>query len=427
MGSSHELWTGKVILKDLPAGKYDADAVCKQALKLRIEFRDREFILDHARFAAAAPEPTKGLFSAYGRNKRIVKQCSLTLEGSPHSVHVAMYHDVSRASASVARAQVQQQLREVMFGMQFKSPFVAKVIGYVIRAEPVVSEDEQEALYQLDALVFEATPSVEFTLQQVIVRRDIDVPLELPFYVRQVLTALAEAETWYGGNLALRNVDGTRIVIFRLPDRTMCARYCDLSAVRVEEKALDRSAVSGETADAYAPEVKRQHGFVTSRTDGYCLGLVVAQALVVAASTVANAGPTTKDGKPVTFEELRAAGPAALLAAMEALPVRVDNGLYEMACRLLTVEPGLRPSAVACLTGLTPGQPVTYAGVGAQSAAVLEKPYEVADWIVATEPASEAPDILVEQSTLAPGSGARPVDLAPSEIVSSDSIHSAPS
>jgi hypothetical protein len=152
MGSSHELWTGKVILKDLPAGKYDADAVCKQALKLRIEFRDREFILDHARFAAAAPEPTKGLFSAYGRNKRIVKQCSLTLEGSPHSVHVAMYHDVSRASASVARAQVQQQLREVMFGMQFKSPFVAMVIGYVIRAEPVVFEDEQEALYQLDAL-----------------------------------------------------------------------------------------------------------------------------------------------------------------------------------------------------------------------------------------------------------------------------------
>jgi hypothetical protein len=83
----------------------------------------------------------------------------------------------------------------------------------------------------------------------------------------------------------------------------------------------------------------------------------------------------------VTFEELRDAGPAAPLAAMEALPVRADNGLYEMACRLLAVEPGLRPSAVGCLTGLTPGRPVTYAGVGAQSAAVLEKPYEVADWI----------------------------------------------
>jgi hypothetical protein len=157
---------------------------------------------------------------------------------------------------------------------------------------------------------------------------------------------------------------------------------------------MDGSALSGETADAYAPEVQQQHGLVTSRTDGYCLGLVVAHALVVAASTVANAGPTTKDGKPVTFEELRGAGPAALLAAMEALPVRADNGLYEMACRLLAVEPGLRPSAVGCLTGLTPGRPVTYAGVGAQSAAVLEKPYEVADWIAATDPASEAPDIL---------------------------------
>jgi hypothetical protein len=56
----------------------------------------------------------------------------------------------------------------------------------------------------------------------------------------------------------------------------------------------------------------------------------------------------------VTFEELRDAGPAAPLAAMEALPVRADNGLYEMACRLLAVEPGLRPSAVGCLTGLTP-------------------------------------------------------------------------
>jgi hypothetical protein len=68
-----------------------------------------------------------------------------------------------------------------------------------------------------------------------------------------------------------------------------------------------------------------------------------------------------------------------------------------MACRLLAVEPGLRPSAVGCLTGLTPGRPVTYADVGAQSGAALEEPYEVADWIAATEPASEAPDILLEQ------------------------------
>jgi hypothetical protein len=239
---------------------------------------------------------------------------------------------------------------------------------------------------------------VEFTLQQVIVRRDIDVPLALPFFVRQVLAALAEAETWYGGNLALRNVDGTRIVIFRLPDRTMCARYCDLSAVTMDGcgDEMDGSALSGETADAYAPEMQ-QHGFVTSRTDGYCLGLVLAHALVVAASTVTNAGLTTKDGKPVTFEELRSAGPAALLAAMEALPVRVDNGLYEMACRLLTVEPELRPSAVACLTGLTPGRPVTYAGVGAWSAAVLEQPYEMPAWIMETEAETEASDVLEER------------------------------
>jgi hypothetical protein len=398
MPSTDELRPSKVDLKDLPEGKYGADAVCEKVLLLRDEWSAREFIIDHARFAAAE-EPSKVFLTAYGRNKRAVKQCTLTLKGSPHSVHVAMYHDVSRASASVARAQVQQQLREVVFGMQLNSFYVAKVIGYVIRAEPVVFADEQEAVYQLDAVVFEATPSVEFTLQQVIVRRDIDVPLALPFFVRQVLAALAETETWFGGELALRNVDGTRIVIFRLPDRTMCARYCDLSAVTMDgcgdEK--DGSALSGETADAYAPEAQQQHGFVTSRTDGYCLGLVVAHALVVAASTVANAGPTTKDGKPVTFEELRGAGPAALLAAMEALPVRADNGLYEMACRLLAVEPGLRPSAVGCLTGLTPGRPVTYAGVGAQSAAVLEKPYEVADWIASTEPASEALYILLEQ------------------------------
>jgi hypothetical protein len=386
MASTDELRTGKVVLKEVIEGK--CHKVSSEVLLLRDEWQGQEFVFipNHAVFATAQ-ELSNVFLTAYGCNKLAVKQCTLTLNGAPHSVHVAMYHNVSRASASVAREQVAQQLREVVFGMQLNSFYVVKVLGYVIRAEPVVFADEEEAMYQLDAVVFEATPPVEFTLQQMIVRRDIDVPLALPFFVRQVLTALAETETWLGGDLALRNVAATRIVIFRLPDRKMCARYCDLSAV-----TMDNSASSGETADAYAPEVQ-QHRFVTSRADGYCLGLILAQALVVAMRTAVNAGPTTKDGKPMTFEELRGAGPAALLAAMEALPVRADNGLYEMACRLLAVEPGLRPSAVGCLTGLRPGQPVTFAGVGAQSAAVLEKPYEVPDWIATTEPAWEAPDM----------------------------------
>jgi hypothetical protein len=421
MPSSDGLRPGKALLKDASGGKLGAHAVSKEALVLRVGWHDREFILDYARFAAA-DEPSKVFLTAYGRNKRVVKQCTLTLKDSPHSVHVAMYHDVSRLSASVARAELQQQLREVVFGMQLNSFYVAKVIGYVIRAEPVVFADEQEAMYQLDAVIFEATPSVEFTLQQVIVRRDIDVPSALPFFVRQVLAALAETETWGGGDLALRNVDGTRIVIFRLPDRTMCARYCDMSAVSMDSAAVESAASSGETADAYAPELQ-QRGCVTSRTDGYCLGLVVAHALVVAASTVANAGPTTADGKSLTFEDLRGLGPAALLAAMEALPVRADNGLYEMACRLLAVEPGLRPSAVACLTGLTPGRPVTYAGVGAQSAAVLEKPYEWPDWIATTDPATEAPDILATPlGPITPDSRSL-IDRGIQPSPSSDSMH----